>query len=131
MVSPALIAHGGAGTIGLREERPERGRAILEAVRRGARLLRSGASALEAVVAVVAAMEDHPLFNAGYGSVLTADGTIEMDASVMVATPGTNGRASFGIRAGAVAAVSRVRNPILLARAVMDHTRHVLMVGAG
>src|SRR5260370_6206015 len=111
MVPLALIAHGGAGTVGPREERPERERAILEAVRRGARLLRSGASALDAVVAVVAALEDHPLFNAGYGSVLTADGTIEMDASVMVATPSpiSNGRSAIEVeaRAGAVALVSR------------------------
>jgi beta-aspartyl-peptidase (threonine type) len=120
----ALIIHGGAGFFGPAQERAPRKRAMLKAVRAGAAILRAGGSALDAVIASVVILEDDPLFNAGYGSTLNADGAVEMDASVMIAT-------AAGSRAGAVAAVTRVRNPIQLARAVMDHTPHVLMVGAG
>jgi beta-aspartyl-peptidase (threonine type) len=152
-IAPALIAHGGAGGRGPAIERPERRRGMLAAVRAGAEVLRGGGSALDAVIATVRALEDHPLFNAGTGSLLTVDGTVEMDAAVMVAEPlpaggacpadvGGPRRPARGSRAhgalsavrlgaGAVAAVTRVRNPILLARAVMEHTPHVLMAGAG
>ncbi|HVB82952.1 MAG TPA: isoaspartyl peptidase/L-asparaginase, partial [Candidatus Binataceae bacterium] len=149
-IVPALIAHGGAGGRGPASERPERRRGMLAAVAAGAEVLRSGGSALDAVVAAVRVLEDHPLFNAGVGSLLTIEGTVEMDASVMVAlppvTPPRRGAAAspaharagaVGPRprtelcAGAVAGITRVRNPILLARAVMDHTPHVLMAGAG
>ncbi|MHB8381119.1 MAG: isoaspartyl peptidase/L-asparaginase family protein [Candidatus Binataceae bacterium] len=142
-ITPSLIAHGGAGAIPRgAADRPERKRAILEAVRRGADILRHGGSALDAVVATIIALEDHPLFNAGTGSLLTTDATVEMDASVMVAGDATEPAALVPVRggigtgaerisAGAVAAVGRVRNPILLARAVMENTRHVLMAGQG
>ncbi len=129
---------------------------MLAAVAAGAEVLRAGGSALDAVVATVRALEDHPLFNAGVGSLLTVEGTVEMDASVMVALPPPPGprhgaasaaaataaaararaaalapRPRAELRAGAVAVVTRVRNPILLARAVMELTPHVLMAGAG
>ena len=125
---------------------------MLAAVAAGAEVLRAGGSALDAVVATVRALEDHPLFNAGVGSLLTVEGTVEMDASVMVALPPpprprrgaasaaarrARARAPLGprrraeLRAGAVAVITRVRNPILLARAVMELTPHVLMAGAG
>jgi len=105
------------------------------ALERGLALLRAGASALDAVMAAVTTLEDDPLFNAGYGSALNAEGEVEMDASVMAwpvaELAQNNALAQDQSGAGAVAAVSRVRNPILLARAVMETTPHVLMVGAG
>ena len=114
---------------------------MMAAIRLGAGILRAKGSALEAVVATVAALEDHPLFNAGYGSLLNSEGNVEMDASVMyaepVAVPASSGRrahshdADYSVSAGAVAVVSRVRNPIMLARAVMEHSPHILMAGPG
>ncbi|HYA36460.1 MAG TPA: isoaspartyl peptidase/L-asparaginase [Candidatus Binataceae bacterium] len=125
-----LVAHGGAGAAPLSEELAERKRGMLEAIRTGAAaLLRTGA--LDAVVATVAALEDRPLFNAGYGSLLNSKGEVEMDASLMVVAPMPDGRGGSQTRAGAVAAVRRVKNPIMLARAVMELTDHVLMTGAG
>jgi beta-aspartyl-peptidase (threonine type) len=123
----ALIVHGGAGAIGPANERANRKRGMLEAVRRGAAILRRGGSALDAVTASVTALEDDPLFNAGYGSLLNSEGAVEMDASVMVARPQADGR--IGLHAGAVAAITRVKNPVLLARAVMEKTGHLLMAG--
>jgi beta-aspartyl-peptidase (threonine type) len=138
----AIVAHGGAGNAGPGKERPERRRAMMAAIRLGAKILRTNGSALDAVVATVAALEDHPLFNAGYGSLLNSEGNVEMDASVMFAEPVAtepSGRgkrshshdADYSVSAGAVAAVSRVRNPIMLARAVMEHSPHILMAGPG
>jgi beta-aspartyl-peptidase (threonine type) len=142
---PALVAHGGAGSIGPSSERPERRRAMMAAIRIGARILRTNGTALDAVVATVAALEDHPLFNAGYGSLLNSEGNVEMDASVMFAEPAVSDStrrgkhsdrthsddADYSVSAGAVAVVSRVRNPIMLARAVMEHSPHILMAGPG
>ncbi len=146
----ALVAHGGAGSAGAGAERAERRRAMMAAMRLGVSILRANGSALEAVVATVAALEDHPLFNAGYGSLLNSEGNVEMDASVMFAEPvvdppaprpasrgkraghpGHLNAAEYSVSAGAVAAVSRVRNPIMLARTVMEHSPHILMAGAG
>src|SRR5258708_21773881 len=142
---PALVVHGGAGNAGPGAERPERRRGMMAAIRLGAGILRAKGSALEAVVATVAALEDHPLFNAGYGSLLNSEGNVEMDASVMFAEPvfsdSTNRgkraerthshEADYSVSAGAVAVVSRVRHPILLAGAVMEHSPHILMAGPG
>jgi len=133
--SPVLIIHGGAGMRGPADERPARRRAMLEAVERGRAVLERGASALDTVCAAVVLMEDHPLFNAGYGSALNTEGEVEMDASVMVvpfsAAPGaTDGAAVGTIGAGAVAGVRRIKNPVLAARAVMTQTPHVLMIAA-
>jgi L-asparaginase / beta-aspartyl-peptidase len=128
---PALIAHGGAGGRALAAERPARRRGILAAVENGAEILRAGGSALEAVVATVSELEDDGLFNAGYGSVLNTAGRPEMDAGVMVAERAASGdgRRRMTIRAGGVVLVSRVRNPIRLARAVMERTPHLLVGG--
>ena len=145
---PAIVAHGGAGAAGPVVERRERRRAILAAIRTGADILRHGGGALEAVVTTVTALEDHPLFNAGYGSLLNSEGHVEMDASVMLAEPSPQAivikekpgakrsrhsehETDYTVTAGAVAAVSRVRNPVALARAVMEHSRHIMMAAAG
>jgi isoaspartyl peptidase/L-asparaginase-like protein (Ntn-hydrolase superfamily) len=88
----------------------------------GQAVLAHGGSALDAVTAAVQSLEDNPLFNAGHGAVLTHDETHELDASIM------DGRSRA---AGAVACVTRARNPVLAARAVMERSQHVLLVGAG
>jgi beta-aspartyl-peptidase (threonine type) len=117
---PALIVHGGAGADpGGREEL--RG-GMRDAVAAGWRALISGGTALDAVEAAVRSLEDHPRFNAGRGSVLTAAGTVETDASIMEGDRLGN---------GAVAAVSGVRNPITLARRILEAGRHSLFAGAG
>ena len=126
---PALIAHGGAGSRAPALNRPLRRRALLAAVERGAEILRQGGAALDAVMATVTLLEDDPNFNAGYGSVLTTAGRVEMDAAVMVAEHGPGRHGST--RTGGVMMVSRVRNPIELARAVRERTPHVLLGGAG
>lgn len=151
VATPALVAHGGAGARAMPADRASRRRGLLNAVALGARILNDGGSSLDAVIATVTPLEDDPLFNAGYGSVLTVGGHVEMDAGVMVADhadtdPAANSLTtvarplpvksrkssrSLRIRAGGVVMVSRVRNPIVLARAVMDHTSHLLMGGAG
>jgi beta-aspartyl-peptidase (threonine type) len=117
---PSIIVHGGAGSEDPRERIPRR-HGCLDAVRRGWAELAAGRSAITAVVVAVAVLEDDPHFNAGTGSCLTDDGRVEMDASVMDGTT---------LAAGAVGAVAGVRNPIRLAEAVMEHGRHVLLVGA-
>lgn len=120
---PIVIAiHGGAGV--LRADKPgARQRAVLkQALEAGYEILKRGEPSLDAVAAAVVVLEDSPLFNAGRGSSFNSDGEIEMDASIMEGA---------GLRAGAVAAVRRIRNPILAARAVMEASRHVLLAGAG
>jgi beta-aspartyl-peptidase (threonine type) len=121
-----LAVHGGAGTItreNLTPEMEQQYRATLrQALMAGHTVLQRGGSALDAVEATVQVFEDDPLFNAGKGSVFTADGQIEMDAAVMDGHTG---------QAGAVAAVTRVKNPVSAARRVMTHTNHVLLAGPG
>ncbi|HJU09558.1 MAG TPA: isoaspartyl peptidase/L-asparaginase [Candidatus Binataceae bacterium] len=137
IIKPMLIAHGGAGGRAPVSERVERQRGLIDAVERGSTVLRNGGNALDAVTNTVAALEDHALFNAGYGSVLTLEGRVEMDAGVVMAerqtlrSPGAERRRrSTGIiRAGGVVLVTRVHNPVLLARLVMERTPHVLIGG--
>lgn len=121
-----LVIHGGAGVIDRRSLTPEREAEFHAALARIAtaawtRLL-AGAPALDVVESAVRDLEDFPLFNAGRGAVLNADGVVEMDASIM------DGRTRRG---GAVAAVRTAVHPISLARAVMERTEHVLLVGEG
>jgi beta-aspartyl-peptidase (threonine type) len=122
----AIAVHGGAGVIERETMSPESEaayRAALElALRTGHKVLSDGGSSLDAVTAAVKVMEDSPLFNAGKGSVFTLDGRNELDASIM------EGRT---LRAGAVSGLARVKNPIELARAVMERTSHVMLSGAG
>ena len=116
-----LVVHGGAWAIPDEEVDPAR-RGMEEALRRGAAVLMAGGSAIDAVVAAVITMEEDPVFDAGVGSVLNLDGRVEMDASIMEGTTR---------RAGAIGAVDRVKSPILLARALMEHGRHVFLTGEG
>src|SRR5438034_8065363 len=118
---PALIVHGGAGADPA-DAPEELARGIADALDAGWRALAVGGQALDAVEAAVRALEDHPRFNAGRGSVLTAAGTVEMDASIMEGDR---------LQCGAVAAVSRIANPLTLARRVMEASRHILLVGDG
>lgn len=117
--------HGGAGTLLREEMTPEREAAhhaaLARALEAGRSVLRGGGSALDAVVAAVVALEEETLFNAGHGATLTASGRVEMDAAVM------DGATR---RAGAVGGATRARNPVRAARAVMETTRHVLLIGA-
>jgi beta-aspartyl-peptidase (threonine type) len=121
MTLPAVVVHGGAGN-------PRAGRVEDEAPYHEALLAALAAAreypgdALSAVEAAVRTMEDAPVFNAGRGSVLTSEGKVEMDAAIM---------SGETLRAGAVAVVRTVRNPVSLARALMEGSDHVLLVGAG
>ncbi|MCA1799445.1 MAG: isoaspartyl peptidase/L-asparaginase [Xanthomonadaceae bacterium] len=122
----AIAVHGGAGTMSRAAMTPERERAYHAALRTalqaGHAVLADGGTSLDAVVAAVRILEDNPLFNAGRGAVFTAEGRNELDAAIMDGAT---------LNAGAIAAVTRVRNPILLARAVMEHSPHVFLIGEG
>jgi L-asparaginase / beta-aspartyl-peptidase len=120
-MSVALIAHGGAGSWrpGTEDDALEGMRRAVEA---GRAVLRARGSALDAVCATVVVLEDDPIFNAGTGAVLNFDGFCELDACVME---------SRGARVGAVAALQRVKNPVLVARKVLEHTDHVMLAGEG
>ena len=121
-----LVIHGGAGMLERGRLTPEEDRAIRasldRALQAGASILEGGGSALDAVEASARALEDDPHFNAGRGSVFTYRGTIEMDAAIM------EGR---GRGAGAVNGVTATRNPVSLARAVMEHSPHVFLSREG
>ncbi len=122
----ALAVHGGAGTIPKRKQAASRmasyHQGLSSALTAGRELLAAGGSALNAVTAAVMVLEDDPLFNAGRGSVFTAAGTQEMDACVMDGSDH---------RAGAVAGICGPRNPVAAARAVLERSGHVLLIGDG
>jgi beta-aspartyl-peptidase (threonine type) len=117
----ALIAHGGAGNWrpGSEEDAVD---GMHAAVSAGRRVLQEGRSALDAVCATVVALEDNPIFNAGTGAVLNFDGFCELDASVME---------SRELGFGAVSGLQRVKNPVLVARKIMEETDHVMLTGEG
>ncbi len=122
----SLVVHGGAGIITPERVKPDQETAIraalASALGAGSTLLADGASALDAVEAAVRVLEDDPHFNAGRGAALSFDGVAELDAGIM------DGRTR---NAGAVARVTTTRNPVTLARAVMDQSRHVFLAGVG
>lgn len=121
-----LAVHGGAGTMPkkIMSEEVERSchKALESALKAGYAIMQNGGSAVDAVEAAVTVLEDFELFNAGRGSVFTNKGTHEMDASIM------DGKT---LRSGAVAAISHVKNPVMLAKKVMQFSEHVLLLGAG
>ena len=123
--TPVLVIHGGAGVI-KRDMDPAKEKAIRaaleKALRNGYAQLKGGKPALGAVSAALTVLEDDPNFNAGKGAVFTHDGHNELDAAIMDGNT---------LRAGAVAGVHRVKNPILLARAVLERSPHVMLVGDG
>ena len=121
-----LVVHGGAGTILKSNMTPEREAAyraaLTQALETGHGVLKNGGSSLDAVEATIKVLEDSPLFNAGKGAVFTSEGTNELDASIMDGAT---------LKAGAVAGIKRIKNPISLARLVMEKSPHVMMVGEG
>lgn len=120
----SIIVHGGAWAIPDSQKAASRS-GVEAAALAGQKVLLAGGSSLDAVEAAVRQLESDATFDAGHGSCLNAARGVEMDASIMTDTK------AFGVQAGAVAAVSRARHPISLARAVMEHTPHVLLVGVG
>ena len=121
-----MVIHGGAGTIEKQFMTPEKEKAytdaLTEALEAGYDLIKQGKPSLDAVQAAVNVMENSPLFNAGKGAVFTHDGKNELDASMM------DGQT---LKAGAVAGVTNIKNPVNAARAVMERSEHVMMVGRG
>src|SRR3990172_4881291 len=117
--TPAIIVHGGGGRIRA-GELPQRLDGCKDAVLAGWKTIQQGGSALDAAEAAVIVLEDNPLFNAGTGSTLNSLGQVEMDAAIMEGET---------LRAGAVAAVQGIKNPIKLARRVMKDGRHLLFSG--
>ena len=122
----SLVLHGGSGVIDRADLTPEQDKAyravLARAAEAGASVLRIGGAALDAVEAAIHVLEDDPLFNAGRGAVFTAEGQVELDAAIMDGAT---------LEAGAVAGITRVRNPISAARAVMERSPHVLLMGEG
>lgn len=123
--TPVLVVHGGAGVVA-KEVTAEKEKAVRaelhKALEAGYAVLKAGGSSLDAVTATIVPLEDSPLFNAGKGAVFNHDGRNELDASIMDGAT---------LRAGSVANVHRIRNPIQLARAVMEKSPHVMLVGDG
>jgi beta-aspartyl-peptidase (threonine type) len=121
-----LVIHGGAGIIERERLSPETERlvrsALAQALEAGSEILRGGGDALDAAEAAVKVLEDSPCFNAGRGAVFTYEGAIELDAAVMEGSDR---------RAGAATGITATRNPVSLARAVMEKSPHVLLSGAG
>ncbi|WP_428400554.1 isoaspartyl peptidase/L-asparaginase family protein [Niabella insulamsoli] len=121
-----MVVHGGAGTILKKNMSAEKEQLYVEALRQslqaGYNIIKRGGSSVDAVEAAIHILEDNPLFNAGKGAVFTNAGTNELDASIMEGEE---------LKAGAVAGVTTIKNPISAARAVMEKSEHVLMAGRG
>jgi beta-aspartyl-peptidase (threonine type) len=121
-----IVVHGGAGTILKSQMTPEKEQAyiaaITEALQKGYAILKAGGASLDAVETAVRVLEDNPLFNAGKGAVFTNEGKNELDAAIMDGST---------LKAGSIAGVTTIKNPITAARAVMEKSEHVMMVGQG
>lgn len=121
-----LVIHGGAGTITRKNMTPEKEKAytekLNEALQTGYAVLKKGGTSLDAIEAAIRVMEDSPLFNAGKGAVFTNAGKNELDASIM------EGKT---LKAGSIAGVTTIKNPITVARMVMEKSEHVMMTGTG
>ena len=121
-----IAIHGGAGTLPRADMSAEAERryrsGLREAIDAGFAVLQGGGTSMDAVTRAVVLLEDNPLFNAGKGAVFTLDGRNELDASIMDGST---------LRAGAVSGVTRIRNPVTLARAVMEKSEHVMLAGTG
>jgi len=122
----ALAIHGGAGTIlksqMTKEKESAYNSALLESIQAGEKILKNGGSSVDAVESAIRVLEDCPLFNAGKGAVFTNEGKHELDASIM------NGE---NLSAGAVSGIRNIKNPVSLARMVMENSDHVFLSGAG
>lgn len=121
-MQPAILVHGGAGRIWVDDHAAACAKGCLEAARAGYSLLRDGKSALDAVEEAAVVLEDDPNFNAGTGSALTEDGDVELDAMLMDGA---------GLRCGGVAAVRSFKNPIRIARVVLEDSPHILLACEG
>ena len=125
-MAPVIVIHGGAGAISRQalsaEGEQEFHQALNKVLSSCSRMLQAGANAVDVVADAVRQLEDSSLFNAGHGSVLTADASFELDASIMDGDT---------LRAGAVAGVRRIRNPVMAARAILLHSQHVFFIGEG
>ena len=121
-----LVIHGGAGTILKKNMTPEKEKAyrdaLAESLTKGYEVIKQGGESENAVIEAIKVMENSPLFNAGKGAVFTHEGKNELDASLMIGNT---------MQAGAVAGVTTIKNPILAAKAVLQNSAHVMMVGKG
>ncbi len=121
---PKLLIHGGAGPLPKEPFTPKAERAyhtvLNKALNAGYKVLNNHGSSLDAVIQAVKILENSELFNAGYGSVLTQAGTVELDASIMDGN---------SLKAGTVAGISRIKNPIMLAKLIMDKSKHLMLIG--
>lgn len=121
-----LVIHGGAGTILKKNMTPEKEKAyrdaLAESLTKGFEVIKKGGESENAVIEAIKVMENSPLFNAGKGAVFTHEGKNELDASLMIGNT---------MQAGAVAGVTSIKNPILAAKAVLQNSAHVMMVGKG
>ena len=122
----ALVIHGGAGTILKKNMTPEKEAAykqkLEEAIKVGYNILKNGGKSIDAVEQTIHVLENSPLFNAGKGAVFTHEETNELDASIMTGSD---------LNAGSVAGVTDIKNPITLARKVMENSEHVMLSGKG
>ncbi len=118
----AIIVHGGAGKANSKEEIPPRIETCKKAAAEGYKVLKDGGSAIDAAVKAVMIFENDPLFNAGIGSYLNEKGEVELDAGIM------DGKS---LKIGAVSGIKHVKNPILLARAIMENSKHNFLIGEG